>query len=91
MRNIGKMRDLGNRQLARERHPLDAELRCSFDTGRIMGVHLRRCVHACLGQRAHELEGDTDVLNDERIGSGTVGLTGGFPAHAAPPREAPWC
>ncbi len=75
---LREVRDLGEGQLARERDAARAEPGRGFDAGGVMGVHLGGDVQARLGQGARELCGHADVLHDERVGTGAVGLARGL-------------
>ena len=76
--DLRQMLDLGQRQLARERHARCAELSGGAHTRLIVRIHLRGDVQACLRQRSRKLGGDADILHDERIGASAISLARRF-------------
>ena len=64
---LGNARDLGQRQLARERHAVGAESSAPGDAASVVNVGLRRDVRLDLGPRAANLRKETPVLDDEGV------------------------
>ena len=76
--DLRQMLDLGQRQLARERHARCPELGSGLHTRLVVRVHLRGDMQARLRQRSRKLGGDADILHDERIGAGAICLARRF-------------
>ena len=66
---LGDARDLGQRQLARERHAVGAERTAPGDAAGVVNVGLCRDVRLDLGPRAADLRKEAPVLDDEGVGA----------------------
>ena len=65
----GNPGDLGQRELARERHPVDAEIAAPGHTARVVDVRLRGDVRLDLRPGASDLGEKSPVLDDEGVGA----------------------
>ena len=72
--DFGKLGDLFERKLARKRHALGSKTRSRLDSGSIVDIHLGRYMQSSTGNNLGESFGDADILNDERIGAGSIGF-----------------
>ena len=72
------MLDLLHRQFAGKRHAPRTQLGGRADARFVMRVHLRRDMKTDPGKRARQLGGDADILHDEGVGAGAVGLPRGL-------------
>ena len=77
-RGGAQKRHFGQRELAGQGDALGTQAGRRPHTGQIVGVHLGGQVQRSLGQRAGDLGGQADILHDEAVGAGAVGLAHAF-------------